>query len=166
MKPKLLMVTFLTLILSAFPSCLLAELEGNPCSPEPTDDSMFYGDLITCDIGSIGDSDLFRFIGESGEKIIIQTAQGGSGSTPDPCIELFGPDEIKIGVETCHEVAARKVVDLDQSGQFTIRVTEWGNDQTMNYVLVLERILPPSPSAMPISAGIPKEGAIRAEALQ
>jgi hypothetical protein len=56
----------------------LAEVEGIPCSPEPTEMSFTYGDLITCQINSVGDSDIFRFSGSAGQNIVLQVTSTSS----------------------------------------------------------------------------------------
>jgi hypothetical protein len=120
------------LMLGTFSGHLLAETEGRPCIPEPTDDFMEYGDLITCSVSPIGDSDFFRFIGENGEKIVVLATQGGGGNTPDPCIELYRPDGTLLSSD-CDEVIAVIETTLDMDGQYVLLVSEWGNDQAMTH---------------------------------
>ena len=66
-----------------------AALEGEACSPEPTDMIITYGSLITCSINPSGESDLFRFNGQSGESVIISAARESGDGTP--CVNLSGP---------------------------------------------------------------------------
>jgi hypothetical protein len=154
MKHVLFIIIALSLV--AFPNIILAEPEGRQCIPEPTDDFIDYGDLITCSISPVGDSDLIRFIGESGEKVIIQATDTSGGSQyPTICMELFNPDGTPVDSKICNAVAARKDVIIDQSGEYLIRISEAGNDHVMNYVLVLDRVFPAPPTAKTINPGPP-----------
>jgi hypothetical protein len=64
--------------------------EGIPCIPEPTVMGISYGDLITCELGTAGDSDIFTFAGTVGDAIVAQVAEtSGFG---EPCLEIFRPD--------------------------------------------------------------------------
>ncbi|MBI3989402.1 MAG: hypothetical protein HY347_07270 [candidate division NC10 bacterium] len=125
-----------------------AAVEGRGCSPEPTDMVISYGDLVNCRIDSIGDTDVFRFSGTAGEVIIVQVSQQSGGT---PCIELFGPDGVPTphGDQVCF---ALKRIDetLEQDGDYTILVSEFFNNHTVEYGLVLERVSPPSPTATPL----------------
>ena len=112
-------------ILLALP--VLATSEGTPCIPEPTDEFIEYGDLMTCEISEVGDSDIFRFLGESGEKVVLQvTDQAGPGG-PHACIELFGPGGTLIR-SLCSDAAARIDIPLNELGEYLVRITEGGND--------------------------------------
>ena len=61
-----------------------AQTEGQPCAAEPTDQLIAYGDHIyPCEIGLVGDSDLFRFQGAMGEVVTIRVVdQAGGSSVP------------------------------------------------------------------------------------
>src|SRR5215510_8455055 len=85
-----LAILFLALLAGALlPVAAHAAVEGRACETEPTDEEITYGDLITCSISPLGDSDVFRFQGTIGEQIII-TATRPSGNV-SPCIDLFPP---------------------------------------------------------------------------
>jgi hypothetical protein len=124
-----------------------AALEGRPCSAEPTDMLIEYGDVVTCEIAPVGDLDLFRFQGQAGEKVVALAArQVGGGS---PCLELRGPapgDPPVVGL-TCDYSTVRLDAVLPASGLFTLRVNEFQNDAILSYGLTLERVTPPSPAA-------------------
>ena len=58
--------TMAVIALVTLPGIAFATVEGVPCSPEPTDMVISYGDLVTgtnCDISPAGDTDIFRFSG-------------------------------------------------------------------------------------------------------
>ena len=131
------------------------------CSAEPTDDLVVYGDLVTCDINPGSDTDNFRFAGAVGETVIIQIAS--LDATPaDPCLELFRPDGTALVANTCPPAAphsTRLVAALDQSGEYSIRVTEQGADNVLMYSLVLDRVgAPVSPAATLLDPGVSLEG--------
>jgi hypothetical protein len=124
-----------------------ADVEGRPCNPEPTNMFIGYGDLITCSIDPSGDTDVFRFQGSTQEVISIQlTYQSGAGR---PCLELFDPAGLLVGSHCPNAFSARIDKRLESTGVFTIRVSAWNNG-TMGYALSVERLAPPSASAVPL----------------
>jgi hypothetical protein len=115
-----------------------------PCLPE-TDMVINYEDLVDCSIDFNGDSDLFRFAGQDGETVLIQVSE--LVGTGDACIDLFRPD----GSSKASSCAANRIdTTLDQTGTHTIVVSENSNDETVSYRLALMRLVPPSPTALPI----------------
>jgi hypothetical protein len=123
----------------------LQSQEGRDCVPEPTDMTIAYGDVVTCFIDPVGDTDLYRFTGVAGEVVSVRSALvGGLGRT---LVELFDPDNSQVGT-TAQRVDAR----LTKTGTYTIRASG-GGTQSLRYVLSLERITPPSPSAAPLPSG-------------
>src|SRR4026208_444455 len=55
---------------------------GVACTPEPTDMTITYGALVSCAIGVVGDTDLFRFTANSGEAVTIQATRTAGAGTP------------------------------------------------------------------------------------
>jgi hypothetical protein len=131
------------------------------CSAEPTDDPVVYGDLVTCDIDPGTDIDRFRFAGAAGETVIIQ-ATSLDATVADPCLGLFRPDGTALVASTCPPAAphsTRLVAVLDQSGEYSIQVTEQGADNVLLYSLVLDRVgAPVCPAATPLDPGASLEG--------
>jgi hypothetical protein len=95
-----------------------AEAAPGPCSPEPTDMSLAYGDLISCDITPATDVDLYRFAGHAGDTILAEAAKV-SGSVFAPRIQLLAPDGSLIGDSTN---PPRVAAHLPQSGTYTVFV--------------------------------------------
>ena len=127
----------LTLCLTA-PVPGRAEEEGTPCSREPTDMYIWYGDLIICSIETIGDSDLYRFDGNPEVVIAVQASrQNGPGT---PCIELFDPDGLPVSSKVCSIFGAEIQATLDKTGVHTILASEDLNDGTVQYALGLQCI--------------------------
>ena len=74
-----------------------------------------------------------------------------------PTIELFRPDGTRFESASV-SIGSTARIDgvLDQTGTWTILVSETANDNTASYTIALERVAPPSPSAAP---GTPPESA-------
>src|SRR5262245_10499589 len=85
------------LLLLGMPKSAHAQSEGVPCSPEPTEMSISYGDVILCDVGTVSDTDVFRFFGSAGETILMVAAPQ-SGSTLQFCVDLTKPDGSHLGL--------------------------------------------------------------------
>ena len=50
---------------------LAGRAEAAPCTAEPTDMSVHYGDLISCDVNPATDTDFYRFSGrQAGIRIL------------------------------------------------------------------------------------------------
>ena len=129
-----------------------AQPEGVPCVPEPTDQLLLYGSHIhPCEIGILGDSDLFRFNGAVGEHIVVRVVdQAGGSNSPSCALELFRPAGSSVtstGGNTTCEIRTT----LDATGLFTARVTEVNNDQLMTYGVQLDRLTPVAPSSLSIN---------------
>ena len=117
-------------------------IEGVPCRPEPTDLLIRYGDLITCAIDVIGDSDLFRFEGVAGE--VVRITISGSGAA----FEVLAPNGARIGGSIVADDIA-----LTETGLHTIVVRHNTNSNTVSYALALDRLSPPAPTARVIDYG-------------
>lgn len=62
-----------------------------PCTAEPTDMTIHYGERINCTIGPIGaDSDTFRFSGRAGDNVVLVLANA-VGFRINACVELYAP---------------------------------------------------------------------------
>ena len=128
------LVVSLTLFL---PAISKAEIEGTQCNPEPTDMNIAYGDLITCNIDPVGDSDTFRFFGTEDEVIVIMAASGFRY-----CIDLIAPDNSR---QTACKSTSRQSIDttLDQTGTFTILLRDYYGSGSGEYALTLQCLNPP-----------------------
>jgi hypothetical protein len=141
-----LMLTVLAFLL--FPEPGKTDVEGRACDSEQTNILIEYGDLITCRIDPIGDVDAFQFKGSAGEVIIVRLNPQSGGS---PCLTLYDPDE-NLLARNCPLGIVALTVRLPKTGSYTIQIEVW-NHATMIYTLSLERMAPPSPSAMLIEYG-------------
>ena len=105
-----------------------------------------YGDTVYCSITTPGVSTTYRFRGEPGEVISIQTSNWG-GTDFYPCIELIAPDNSRS--RDCRlDFYSRLERILQHAGTHTILVTSMLAHATGTYVLALERLVAPSPSAV------------------
>jgi hypothetical protein len=138
-----------------------AQPEGQPCIAEPTDQLIVYGAHIhPCEIGLVGDSDLFRFQGVAGEVVSVRVVdQAGGSSVPSCVLELLRPSGTVV-TSVGHLNTCEIRTTLDASGLFTARVTESGNDQLMTYSVQLDRLAPTSPVATAVNPGDTITGAI------
>ena len=125
------------LVFSLFSPTLASAEEGTPCPADPVNMFIGYGADILCSIDFPGTSDLFRFNGTAGERIMIETL-----GTSSPCIELVGI------TTTCDSRYSQFWIDtvLPTTQQYTIRVYD-GRLTTGTYSLFLERTVPHSPDA-------------------
>lgn len=137
------------------PSLGKAAVEGVPCTSEPTDMIVQYGDLVNCQIDAIGDLDIFRFSGAAGEAIrVLISKLAGDGI---PVFDVFAPD----GSLLCSRPTTLPITapsgaadcQLTSSGTYSIRANEFFVDQTVSYSLSFERRAPPSVAAQPIDHG-------------
>ena len=114
-----------------------------------------YGEVIADAIDPVGDTDTFTFWGETGEKAVVQATSIGSGSAS---VDVYGPgggNPIASGV-----FDPRLAIPLAETGVFTIVVYDFGNDETMDYAIALERAGPPSPNAVAVAPGQTVSGEI------
>ena len=132
-----------------FPMSAVA-FEPTDCDPEPQTTTAYYGEFFdgaNCTISS-GDTDVFQFSAETGERVIVQVGDH-SRSNPDPCITLLDPFGVPTpnGDTTCGEFTATITDDILSDGTYSILVQEQDTG-SFPYGLALERLAPqPSPFA-------------------
>lgn len=118
--------------------------------PEPVE--LAYGDhTFGCEIGSAVDLDRFSFVGTIGEQVRINVL-AASGSL-DPFLEIRDPIADLIASESCTSTGCSFSVDLmlPISGTYTLFLSDFGTNDTGDYVLQLERIMPVSAAAVHLS---------------
>jgi hypothetical protein len=106
------------------------------------------GAIITgAQIDPDGDNDLYLFNGVTGDVVSLRTTdQSGGGSIPFVRLELFRPDGTLATTATNNTTA---VIDatLDQTGVFTLRVTEGSNTSHMTYNLEYQCLIGSCPTS-------------------
>ncbi len=90
------------------------------CDPEPTNMSVAYGELITCDITPGTDTDLYHFSGNAGDRILAE-ALFVSGISFNPRIQLIAPDGATLGNTFS---PARLDIVLAQTGTYTVIISD------------------------------------------
>jgi len=152
-RPLAVLLLLVLLAGALFPIAAHAA-EGRACETEPTDEEITYGDLITCSVSPLGDSDVFRFQGTTGEQIII-TATRPSGNV-SPCIDLYPPSGGATPFATaCNGTSITFTVQatLNETGLWTINIHDGGAPNAGPYTFVLDRLAPASPAAEPVEYG-------------
>jgi hypothetical protein len=153
---QLVLAIIATICLVAFSQRSHAATESIPCSPEPTDMVIKYGDVIACQLETVGDADIYRFSGKVGETVLIQVADGdGSNPFPIAIASIFDPSGALVT-----STASRVKLQLGSTGTYTIVVSEDDGSSTTGYNIALDRITPSSSAASAICFGCTKIGAI------
>lgn len=121
-----------------------------PCAAEPTNMILNFGQFVSCAVDAPGDTDLFRFAGNSGEVVIVQmTYQSGDLR---PCVELIAPDASRI--TACSNAFDNRIdTTLSQTGTYTILTDVLVAGTTGGYSLALERLIAASPNAAGVQFG-------------
>jgi hypothetical protein len=89
-RNRLLAASVLTSL--AFTLCtVVGKAQATPCEAEPMDMSVAYGERIDCNIIPGADTDLYRFTGSTGDRILAESVWV-SGANFFPRIQLFAPD--------------------------------------------------------------------------
>ena len=118
---------------------------------------MAYGDLVNCEIKPQGDSDVFRFSGQAGDKIVI-LAMGYSGAAA-PCFRLEVQPGMPLGNYVCpgrvgfpsHFLGSvSSEFSLSTTGVYTIEVI---SEVTMQYGVYLYRSYPLPANSIPLQFG-------------
>lgn len=136
-----------------------ASASSIPCSGEPTEMAIMYGDAVTCMIDTEGDKDTFTFEGIAGDVMLVQVVW--NDGTMRPCIDLVAPGGGHM--TACDNAFTNRIdITLTETGMHSVVVdTFFGG--TGNYVLALERLIAPSSNAQAIAYGQTIEAEITPE---
>jgi hypothetical protein len=107
---------------------------------------LHYGEHTTgCAFESVTDLDRFTFEGTAGDiaRLRLRTI----GGTPDPRLELRGPDGMLVDTAACDggccsACSFSKQVILPQTGTYAIAISEGGADEGGSYILELDKTPP------------------------
>ena len=127
------------------------------CDAEPTDMVVEYGTIVSCSVETSGDTDSYQFNGQSGDVLVIQATL--DDGTMRPCIELIAPDNSRI--EAC-DISLYNRIDtvLDQTGIYSIIVSDRFGSGTGDYMVGLDRVLPVSEESPEVHFGEEMAGEI------
>ncbi len=138
-----------------------ADVNVKSCAPEPAVTDIAYGDLVNCEITPIGDSDVFRFGGQTGDVLDIHLLRLSGGA--NHCYRVVDPDGV-IGGLVCAGFrlpgGIGTDVTLTKSGNHSIQVLAAGGNEAFPYSLVLLRALPFPNAARPAGFGEVLDGEI------
>lgn len=118
------------------------------CTGEPTNMPIVYGNTVTCALDPSGDSDAFQFSGHLGHTVVVQAASLGLRGSPQPCVAL---GTVASACNSSH--FNRITTQLPSTRTYSILVTDFGNNESGPYTLVVERVVPPSPTAPMLQYG-------------
>lgn len=126
-----------------------AGLAVRTCAPEPGTTTMAYGDLVNCEIEVVGDSDLFSFSGQVGDKVDVYLLRYNNNA--NMCFRVIEPEPPALPAYTCGHATFRPVTvtatyTVTKPGVHTIQVADGGGDEVFRYGLAIVRVLPASPS--------------------
>jgi hypothetical protein len=116
--------------------------------------------LVGSRIDPRGDADLFVFNGVGGDIISLKlTDQSGASGNPSCLLELYRPDGTLVSSDT--DVTSC-IIDttLNQTGVFTARVRENGDNNTMTYNLEYQCLSGSCPSFNTLSVTIVNDGTV------
>lgn len=150
MKIMLRTIVFLA-ILASMPLLAYAQDLSPECATEPTDVTLSYGDALVCAIESVGDSDVFRFFGNIGDRVIIE-AERLAGNVLFICQQLIAPNGETLA-NTCENDRITRIdIVLSQAGVHTVVVNDENDDSTGTYNISISCLLgtctPPEGDAM------------------
>jgi hypothetical protein len=130
------------------------------CAAEPADTPIAYGNVLNganCVLNPATDVDVVRFGGAAGEVVRIAVANvAGPGGM---LVEVRDPDGVLLftfsnPVITVGQTRSQYAT-LAKTGTYGITVFDAGLDQTASYGVVVERVAPFGPDAVPLALGTP-----------
>lgn len=150
MRIMLRTMTFLSVIASLVLSAYAQDLSPE-CATEPTEANLSYGDGLVCAIESAGDSDIFRFFGNIGDRVQIE-AEKLPGNLTFICQELVAPNGDTLANTCENDKSTRIDTMLTQAGVHTVIVNDEFENRTGNYTISISCLLgtctPPEGDAM------------------
>ena len=109
--------------------------------------------VIGARIDPDGDADLFVFNGVNGDVVSLRaTDQAGGSGIPAISLELFRPDGT-LAASAAGNTSAIIDTTLDQTGAFTLRVTENNNDSLMTYNVEYQCLVGSCPTFHKLTVG-------------
>lgn len=152
------LLTFVFLAVTLSTAANAAAKQASCSSSFPS--TIAYGDDVTnCQLTEVGQVALLNFQGNAGDKItIVLTASWSNG----PCFGLYDPTNALVA-DTCAyyfagpDYTTSSDFSLAMSGQYTIRVYDYGYTQTGTFSVMLDAWYPAVVSS-PLTLGQPASG--------
>jgi hypothetical protein len=160
MRSAAVLATVLLNLLMLLPHESKAQDVATPCVDDGSPEVIDFGDIITCVISPVGDSDTFEFEGTAGDTITLTILDLVTGFSPYARVQLFDPDEVLIDTLGANESGVIRQFELEKTGTYTAFVTEAANNQTTNYSLALQTLFPPPAEAQTLEIGVVVEDSI------
>lgn len=102
------------------------------CTPEPTDEPIFYGDVIGCQTHGGDAGDFFRFNATAGDHVrIVMTQLAGGDVGASPCFKLFAPSGAQL-FSNCGFSGVSDERTVTETGSYTIVTHDALFDNAMN----------------------------------
>jgi len=103
-----------------------------------------YGETITETISVNGEVDVYTFIGNPGDKVVVRMTESYSGSSEnmEPYIRLYEPTGVLVS-ENEDNGQAKIFVTLTSSGNYSIFASDLNGDDTGDYGIFLQRTFEP-----------------------
>lgn len=156
-KGFVLVMCTLTMVL-ALPWHSIAQEKVN-CAPEPGFTTIQPGMFLIgtrCVINPVRDLDTFAFAGQAGDVIAVTMKSG----TINPCGRIVDPDGVTVDEFCSSSNVGQLRIPLDQTGQYTIRVRDTGDNAIGGYGLAFDRVFPPFSSEPPLTYDAPHSSMI------
>jgi hypothetical protein len=110
-------------------------VEEGSCAPSLTNQPFLkYGQTVSCQINPVGEDDIFRFFGNAEDRITLKVLN--DKVTGRPCFQLFDPDGGSV-TGGCSVLIDRDI-PLTKTGPYSLRISELGNNELLNYSLTLD----------------------------
>ena len=119
--------------------------------------------IVGAVINPRGDADLFIFNGVTGDTISLRvTDQAGGGGAPSCVLELYGPDGTRV-TSVANTTTCIMDTTLNQTGVFTARVRDEGDDNLMTYNFEYQCLLGSCPSFSTLSVTVVNDGSVASD---
>ncbi|HEY7170453.1 MAG TPA: hypothetical protein VH417_06365 [Vicinamibacterales bacterium] len=148
----------LCVLLMAAPA--FAASEAVNCAAEPADTTIGYGVVLNglnCALNPATDVDVVRFAGSAGE--VVRIAVSNNGGPGGLLAEIRDPDGVLLFTISNPVISVGMTralyVTLAKTGTYGVTVFDAGLDQMALYGVVVERVAPAGPDAVPIAIGTP-----------
>ena len=97
------------------------------------------GQTLTGTINPAGQTDTYTFTANAGDAVSV-TLGDAANTSFDPHLQLFGPNGSLVAEDAANVGAEVDLLDLAQSGTYTIAARDLGDDNTGSYAVTMVRV--------------------------